>query len=221
MQSGLNVDKEAITNRLTDSQIAFTKIAKVLSNRFGIVRPASIKVNFNGKGKYTYSDHKITTRPEEWIFLHEFAHHLNRTKYIGSGHDRSFKQCLWRVVKAYYGNVTEYPWDREYRSVFKYYERRAAKMVDYENKAETKRHIHELYIKYYGDAQKKREKFGVTVTDRKNGLKKVYLYPLYLTLRGQHRTDEEILVEFKKVADTRSEKYLRDKIKFFHSKKAA
>ena len=89
-----------------------------------------------------------------------------------------------------------------------------------EERVRTKRTLRELYLKYYAGYEQKRQKFGVTVANRKNGRKKIYLYPLYLTLRGQKRTDEEILVEFKKVSPEYSDKYLLDKIKFFHSKKA-
>lgn len=226
MHGGLKVDKLAISNRLDADKESFEKIAKVLSNRFDIIPPSQIilKVDslFRRTGRYWYVSKKMKIgHRKASCFVHEFAHHLANIKHgsSGWGHGKLFKRCLWRVAKAYYGDVTEYPWEKEYRSVWKYYERRISMVGANSPRDKVKRSVHDLYVKYYEKGKAKREKIGITVTQRRNGLKKVYLYPLYLTLRNQKKTDEDILVEFKKVAETRSEKYLRDKIKYFHGKK--
>ena len=66
---------------------------------------------------------------EEWAVIHEFAHHLTRMTfprqklYTNSGrgkhHGPEFMESLERCILAWYGNMSSYSWQKEYRSIFK------------------------------------------------------------------------------------------------------
>jgi hypothetical protein len=43
---------------------------------------------------------------------------------------------------------------------------------------------------------------------------RLFLFPIFLKLRGEEKTDEEILAEFKNISD-KTDSYLKAKIKFF------
>lgn len=63
----------------------------------------------------------VLTGTDEWVMLHEFAHHLNYHKYGGRNHDKYYKRALWKTVMFYYdGDPTKYRWDLEYTRVRQY-----------------------------------------------------------------------------------------------------
>jgi hypothetical protein len=87
-------------------------------------------------------------RMEEWVVLHEFAHHLDhainkprhsRSRYehlyiFSKGretyHDVPFRACLTKIAAAWYGDPAQYPWKQEYPAVRKWWESKLSTCQD-------------------------------------------------------------------------------------------
>jgi len=94
-------------------------------------------------------------------------------------------------------------------------------MVLVKDKPLWKQTITKLYKEYYGEGTtKKHNKTGVMVSKKPSNTDKarVFLYPLFIQLRTQKKTDEEILQVFLKHSD-RKEGALRRKIRIFKRRK--
>lgn len=79
-------------------------------------------------GQYSYRLQTISCGHLAWrgvtnSLLHEFSHHLACIRG-DKGHGKGFKQALWDVVVAYFGNPQRYDWATEYVSVKAYGKRK-------------------------------------------------------------------------------------------------
>lgn len=112
------------------------EILAVLASVFGVVEPG-FRFNRANRGLYYPATKTVTIALSNWnskrthehSLLHEFAHHLADERAIKFGvrcecHGNGFKNALWEVVTAYYGDARKYPWSTEYKQVRAYGERR-------------------------------------------------------------------------------------------------
>ena len=100
--------------------------AELLRREFGLAMPVEIKWTArerNGRA-YAYPGFTIIEiGPNVWrgieaCFLHEFAHVLacrSAPLDLIRPHGSEYFQALVDIVRAWYGNLTAYPWDTEYR----------------------------------------------------------------------------------------------------------
>jgi hypothetical protein len=116
------------------------EMCKILAAEFGISTP---RFRFNKTNHGIYYGGVVTiAKPErmwnprrtpEHSLLHEFTHHLVWRRWLAkeygfgpppAAHGDAFKHALWSVVRAWYTDVSLYPWATEYDRVRAYGEKR-------------------------------------------------------------------------------------------------
>ena len=143
------------------------EILKQLSYRFNVVKPV-LRFTHTRRGRYFCRRNEIrfpvkgSWRGNEATLIHEFAHHLHwHIGREGSSHGRKFKQCLVKVVKAFYGCLEQYPWHTEYRSVMAYGNKQQRKeeimKIGPKWTQADKDHLHGLVQKHYPEVIEKHE----------------------------------------------------------------
>lgn len=115
------------------------EIITLLSKEFK-VRPPKLEM-IRGKRSWYRSRKKLISFGVGWenhftrenVLLHEFAHHLEYCRNGGqladkkSAHSAYFVKCLIEVVEYYYGDLSKYAWDKEYKQVQRFYYRKHPK----------------------------------------------------------------------------------------------
>lgn len=95
---------------------------KALAGYFRVPTPSvSIDARPNRKSRAYPADNLIVIAPRCWIersLVHEFAHILAYQEGREPGHGVDFFETLVRVCIAWYGDLTQYPWNQEYLSVW-------------------------------------------------------------------------------------------------------
>jgi hypothetical protein len=136
------------------------EIAAVLCERLDVVPPRIAARSRTQRGAYSPTRLLIKVPKVAWrgripSFLHEFAHHHQYCKNSWAGmraHGKEFRRSLVRVVKAHYGNLRDYPWQTEYRSVVAYGNKQLKKQPEETTKMYTKadrQYTSMLFKKYY------------------------------------------------------------------------
>lgn len=112
----------------------FTEVSTILSGRLGVKTPKISPTRCNRRGGW-YSWHgkaKGTIRIGQtaWMgtvptFLHEYAHHLSYERTSGvvkkDPHGLAFRYALLELTSIFYGNTDQYPWEKEYPLVKRWY----------------------------------------------------------------------------------------------------
>lgn len=110
----------------------------ILSNHFGIKSPVVKQHNKISNGGYALPIKNVIVISlwssywkHEDTLLHEFAHILCHNKYgrIKHGvkriiHGQEFRDCLLSVIMVWYNDIEKYQWNKEYKSIKKWYNRR-------------------------------------------------------------------------------------------------
>lgn len=127
-----------MTPRETASLERLQEIADILAAEFNVSSP---KVVYSGRRVACYHPFlrhirfpKMGSwRGVEFTMVHEFAHHLfevtlspeakRRTRH----HGPEFQVKLFKVARAWFGDVTRYSWKTEYKSIQAWYERSGGK----------------------------------------------------------------------------------------------
>ncbi len=99
------------------------EIIDLLCMEFKVRKPNLDWSMHSRNGRYFKRYYRLVCGPHAWrgvvnCLLHEFAHHVNYlSNPLSLPHSKSFHSILTKVVIAWYGNVREYSWSTEYRSM--------------------------------------------------------------------------------------------------------
>lgn len=107
------------------------EIANILAAEFNI-KPPLVSINSRRRGaSYTPMFRRINIpfagswRGTENSMVHEFAHHLvNVRSPRARPHGSEFIRALAEVSAAWYGDIHQYDWKTEYKSVKSWYEKK-------------------------------------------------------------------------------------------------
>jgi hypothetical protein len=130
MVKGYNMEYISITDA--------KNIIDILSNHFGIESPVirqHCKTLNQGYALPVKNEIVISLWSNSWklenTLLHEFSHILCYHKHgrIKHGlkkiiHGQEFRLCLIEVIKAWYNDIDKYQWNKEYKAIKKWYNKR-------------------------------------------------------------------------------------------------
>lgn len=110
------------------------EVANILAAEFNIFPPKVVVGGRRKKGAAYYPSIQTiyipfagTWRGTEHSLLHEFAHHLVDSQFdwrLMRAHGPDFMKALRSVVLAWFGNIDDYNWATEYRSIRAWHDRR-------------------------------------------------------------------------------------------------
>lgn len=91
-------------------------------------RASYVTYNEEAREQFKVDSNEIRINPDkedtgnDYALCHELAHHLCYSVHTNRLHDLTFYTCLVEMVRWYYcGKFNEYPWDKEYERIKKWY----------------------------------------------------------------------------------------------------